>query len=716
MLPSVADILYREHTKLLARKFIIEKHKEVPVLGTRTGDKKVETEEAEKKRLGTEFEERKHECIHKEIEDWDRKEAQAITNEIRKRIKKKGKKPISEGTQQPRKPKRKDNRVPQPSDPIENVEDEAVHKELGDSLVRAATTASSLEAEQDSGNKNKTQSKATPNESSSQGTNLGGSPWCQETMGGTTAQTRVESSSNEESLGEDASKQGRIDAIDADKEITLVSVQDEVFSNDADKEMFDVDGLDEVVEVINIAKLIIDAAQDSAAGDIVSTANAATTVSAATTTTATITTVGDITLAQALEGIKSTKPKEKGIFIQELGKSITTKSSQQSWDKGKGILIEPVIEHVKPMKRKDQIRLYEVAALKLQAAFNEEERLAREKAEKLPLLVNISTAHRLLEVNAAEKLQLLINKAKDPTEELSLVGTSRVVIDESEEVGTSKPNLDDFMWFEVRTLEGFVGGIDKLRKIMSNRLGSRNVHIKRTLNMVEAFTLVMRRRDLYLIGFILRDGTIYEFGKSIDQQLLGLRLNFLGYKESYRQMGGLGKVMIGHGPLMGAVEEVGSGEGLKNDKDISNWKFRIGSCLATICVMVIECGRFKWLDPKLRSLMKVNGSNQIIDPWMPGLIQDWETISNAARTGKVCEEAPPALKFDYDAKDLEKARKFKNWAKNALALLQQSESDLPYQMTVSYPSFKLLLMGDGATGKTTFLKRHLTGEYKDYYE
>ncbi|GJY78251.1 retrovirus-related pol polyprotein from transposon TNT 1-94 [Tanacetum coccineum] len=54
-------------------------------------------------------------------------------------------------TQQPRKPKRKDTQVPQPSDPIENVADEAIHKELGGSLVRAATTASSLEAEQDNG-------------------------------------------------------------------------------------------------------------------------------------------------------------------------------------------------------------------------------------------------------------------------------------------------------------------------------------------------------------------------------------------------------------------------------------------------------------------------------------------------------------------------------------------------------------------------------------
>nr|GEV36924.1 ribonuclease H-like domain-containing protein [Tanacetum cinerariifolium] len=36
--------------------------------------------------------------------------------------------------------------VPQPSGPTESVADEAVHKELGDSLVRAATTACSLEA------------------------------------------------------------------------------------------------------------------------------------------------------------------------------------------------------------------------------------------------------------------------------------------------------------------------------------------------------------------------------------------------------------------------------------------------------------------------------------------------------------------------------------------------------------------------------------------
>ncbi|GJU90418.1 hypothetical protein Tco_1302841 [Tanacetum coccineum] len=246
-------------------------------------------------------------------------------------------------TQQPKKPKRKDTQVPQPSDTIENVADEAVQKELADSLVRAATTASSLEAKQD----------------------RGGGPWCQETMGETIAQTKFESKSKhsndsllaressdiEESLGEDASKHGRIDAIDADEEITLVSVHD-----------------------VNVFAV-------SVVGDIVSTASAATTVSAATTTIATIKTFDDITLAQALEEMKSTKPK-KGVVIQELDESTTTislqLSSKQSQEKGKGILIEPV----KPINKKNQIRLDEETALNLQAEFDEEERLAREKAKK----------------------------------------------------------------------------------------------------------------------------------------------------------------------------------------------------------------------------------------------------------------------------------------------------------------------------------------------
>nr|GEW06517.1 putative ribonuclease H-like domain-containing protein [Tanacetum cinerariifolium] len=54
-------------------------------------------------------------------------------------------------TQKHRNPKRKDTQVPQPSGPTNNVIDKVVYKELGNSLVRAATTAFSLKVEQDSG-------------------------------------------------------------------------------------------------------------------------------------------------------------------------------------------------------------------------------------------------------------------------------------------------------------------------------------------------------------------------------------------------------------------------------------------------------------------------------------------------------------------------------------------------------------------------------------
>ncbi|GJX65335.1 hypothetical protein Tco_0299678 [Tanacetum coccineum] len=270
-------------------------------------------------------------------------------------------------TQKPRKPKRKDTQVPQPSGPTNIVVDEAVHKELGYSLVRATTTASSLEAE----------------------TTSGGGPRCQETIGDTIAQTgfenvykhsndsllargntlqsdedslklkelmelctnlqqrvldlekikstqankiaslkrrvkklekkdrsrthnlkrlykvglsaRVESSGDEDSLGEDASKQGmRINVIDANENITLVNVQD-------DAKMFDVNTL-----------------------------------------------TGD------------------EMFVEQ---EVAAKD-----DKGKRIIVE---ELVKTMKKKDLIRLDEEIAFKLQAEIDEEERIARDEEEKI---------------------------------------------------------------------------------------------------------------------------------------------------------------------------------------------------------------------------------------------------------------------------------------------------------------------------------------------
>ncbi|XP_018834797.1 GTP-binding nuclear protein Ran1A-like [Juglans regia] len=41
---------------------------------------------------------------------------------------------------------------------------------------------------------------------------------------------------------------------------------------------------------------------------------------------------------------------------------------------------------------------------------------------------------------------------------------------------------------------------------------------------------------------------------------------------------------------------------------------------------------------------------------------------------------------------------------------------LSNQQPVVHPSFKLVIVGDGGTGKTTFVKRHLTGEFEKRYE
>ncbi|GKC96777.1 hypothetical protein Tco_1162219, partial [Tanacetum coccineum] len=109
----------------------------------------------------------------------------------------------------------------------------------------------------------------------------------------------------------------------------------------------------------------------------VNTASIATTVSAATITE------DEITLAQALAELKSVKPNvttvttttTKGILLQEPSDSTRTTTTIPSKEKGKGIMVEEPLK----MKKKDQINFDEQEAIRLQAEFDEEVRLAREK-------------------------------------------------------------------------------------------------------------------------------------------------------------------------------------------------------------------------------------------------------------------------------------------------------------------------------------------------
>nr|GEW29360.1 hypothetical protein [Tanacetum cinerariifolium] len=180
----------------------------------------------------------------------------------------------------------------------------------------------------------------------------------------------VESSADEESLGqEDASKQGRISNIDANEDIYLVNVHrdEDIFgvNGQDDTSMFDADKDLQGEEVV-VEKAVVDNAisvvEEVNATSIVTSA-AATTIAAATTLTISM---DEITLAKVLIKIKTSRPKAKGIVMQEPSETPTPTpivSSQQPskvQDKGKGIMVEEPLK----VKKKDQILFDEEVAKK----------------------------------------------------------------------------------------------------------------------------------------------------------------------------------------------------------------------------------------------------------------------------------------------------------------------------------------------------------------
>ncbi|GJV58891.1 hypothetical protein Tco_1464991 [Tanacetum coccineum] len=206
---------------------------------------------------------------------------------------------------------------------------------------------------------------------------------------------RVESSEDQESLGdhEDASKQGRsIEDIDADVEVTLV---DETQERQDEDLMFDTGVLDSdempVEAKIDEKDEQSTKLDDNTAGEAVTTASVE--------GSAAPTTIEEITLAQTLIQIKAakpkvvttaatttttTRPKVRGVVVQEPSEFRTSQESQPSITKdiGNAIMIEPEV----PLKRKDQVALDEQMARDVQAQLEaeiiEEERLERQKQEE----------------------------------------------------------------------------------------------------------------------------------------------------------------------------------------------------------------------------------------------------------------------------------------------------------------------------------------------
>ncbi|GKC10886.1 putative ribonuclease H-like domain-containing protein, partial [Tanacetum coccineum] len=295
-------------------------------------------------------------------------------------------------------------------------EDEAVYKEMDDSLDRVSTTATSLDAEQDRSS----------------------GPRHQETMGDTIAQTgfeNVSKTSNDSLLAgvntprsdEDSLKlkelmefctklQQRVLALENTKtaqaqEITSLKLRVKKLEKKGGsrthklKRLYKV-GLSRRVESSDEEGLgEEDASKQGRIADIDADAGinlVSTHFDADTDMFGVHDLVGDeITLAKALAKLKSaklptttaattitavsTRPKAKGLVIRKYEEApILRVSSQQPsqlnvQDKGKGKMVKP--KPVKKLSKKDQLMLNEELAFKLQD--EEEERLAREKAQQI---------------------------------------------------------------------------------------------------------------------------------------------------------------------------------------------------------------------------------------------------------------------------------------------------------------------------------------------
>ncbi|GKA57844.1 putative ribonuclease H-like domain-containing protein, partial [Tanacetum coccineum] len=253
-----------------------------------------------------------------------------------------------------RNPKRNDTRVTQPSGPIDIVTDEAVHKELGDSLVRAATTAFSLEAEHNSGNISKTRSKATPNESSFLGT----------TSGGNTLRSGEDSLKLTELLELCTNLQTRV--LDLEKTKTTQA-------NEIDSLKRRVKSLKETGK------------QEVATKDVNLT-------------------VDEVTLAQALVALKSVKPKVKGVVMQEPSTTTTTISSQQpSQEKEIALKLQAEIDKKERIARDEEENINEAniawddIQAKVDADYQLAERLQAEEQEQFTIEQKATLFKELLE-------------------------------------------------------------------------------------------------------------------------------------------------------------------------------------------------------------------------------------------------------------------------------------------------------------------------------
>ncbi|GJV94196.1 hypothetical protein Tco_1542009 [Tanacetum coccineum] len=343
--------------------------------------------------------------------------------------------------QRSRRPTRKDTEVPQPSVLINNVADKAVYKERDNSLVRAATTTSSIEAEQDSGSGPRRQDtivdtisqtrfknvSKTSNDSLLAGVNTPRSDEDRLKLNEvmeffTKLQQRVLDLENtktaqaqeitslklrvkklEKKGGSRTHKLKRLYKVGRSARLISsdeASLDDQEDASKQGRKINDIDKDTEITLVHETQGRYGDEMKSLKSAKVLEKANVVEEPSESITKTPTLTK----TTAATTIIVVSTRPKAKGLVIHEEEQATTpTVSSQQpslakEQDKGKGIMIEEPMK----MKKKDQISLDEELAFKQQAREEKKKGLPEKKLKekkKLTLLHRIMLElQRLIEV------------------------------------------------------------------------------------------------------------------------------------------------------------------------------------------------------------------------------------------------------------------------------------------------------------------------------
>ncbi|GKD76342.1 hypothetical protein Tco_1338963 [Tanacetum coccineum] len=339
------------------------------------------------------------------------------------------------------------------SGPTTLVADEIVHKERGDSVERAATTATSLDAKQGSGNLNRTQSTALLNEPIPQGIGLGCGPRRQDTiLGDKPAQTRFErlsKQSNEQPLsrvntlgsGEDKNVKDaqaleikklkkRVNKLESKKKSRTPQLKRRLFKvriesstekslgnpEDASKQERNEIDQDEGIawfqeDSETQGRYGHDIGVNTASTLITTTSINITTAEPVITDSAPITTAGvsistskpstpltttttpikneDLVIAQTLMKMKSEKFKAKGVTMQEPSESGTRVRVPPPQIDPKDKGKAKMVEPEKPKKKKDQIEYDVDVAQRLQAELDKEARLEREREKEASKAANI---------------------------------------------------------------------------------------------------------------------------------------------------------------------------------------------------------------------------------------------------------------------------------------------------------------------------------------